>query len=79
MVLPLEVGSVPSPFPGMDPYLESHWGDIHHRLVNYACDAIQPHLPGDLYARMEERVYVESPQELAARYPDVRVVEGEPA
>jgi hypothetical protein len=63
----------------MDPYLESHWGDIHHRLVNYACDAIQPHLPGDLYARMEERVYVESPQELAARYPDVRVVEGEPA
>ncbi len=32
---------MPSPFPGMDPYLEAHWGDIHHRIVNYACDAIQ--------------------------------------
>jgi len=68
---------MPSPFPGMDPYLESHWGDIHHALVGYARDAIQSQLPGDLYARMEERVYIESPQELMTRYPDVRVVEGD--
>jgi hypothetical protein len=61
----------------MDPYLESHWGDIHHALVGYARDAIQSQLPGDLYARMEERVYIESPQDLMIRYPDVRVVEGE--
>ena len=20
-----------SPFPGMDPYLEQHWGDVHHK------------------------------------------------
>ncbi len=66
---------MPSPFPGMDPYLEAHWGDIHHRLVNYACDAIGEQLPGDLVARMEERVYIESHGELAVRYPDVRVVE----
>ena len=39
-----------SPFPGMDPYLESHWADIHHRLVMYACDQIQSRLPGDLRA-----------------------------
>jgi len=24
---------MPSPFPGMDPYLEAHWGDIHTRLM----------------------------------------------
>lgn len=66
---------MPSPFPGMDPYLEAHWGDIHHRIVNYACDAIQEQLPGDLYARMEERVYVEALEGRMARYPDVRIIE----
>ncbi len=69
---------MPSPFPGMDPYLEAHWGDIHHRIINYACDAIQDQLPGDLFARMEERIYVQSPQELMLRYPDLRVIEGSP-
>jgi hypothetical protein len=25
---------MPSPFPGMDPYLEGHlWPDVHHRLA----------------------------------------------
>jgi hypothetical protein len=27
-----------SPFPGMDPYLERHWGDILQRIVTYTCD-----------------------------------------
>ncbi|HNV00430.1 MAG TPA: DUF4058 family protein, partial [Verrucomicrobiota bacterium] len=22
-----------SPFPGMDPYMESHWGDVYHSLI----------------------------------------------
>jgi len=48
-----------SPFPGMDPYLEQHWPDVHHRLVTYACDQIQPRLPRQLRARMQERVFVE--------------------
>ncbi len=26
---------MPSPFPGMDPYLESHWRDVHHSLITY--------------------------------------------
>jgi len=65
-----------SPFPGMDPYLEEHWGDIHARLVVYACDLIQATLPSDLRARVQERVFVES-SEAGTRtvYPDVRVVE----
>lgn len=29
-----------SPFPGMDPYLETHWGDLHSRLVVYMSDQI---------------------------------------
>lgn len=65
-----------SPFPGMDPYLEEHWMDIHHRFLTYACDDLQEHLPGDLRARLEERVFVE-PDIGDGRgiYPDVRVVE----
>jgi hypothetical protein len=60
----------------MDPYLEQFWGDVHHRLITYSCDAIQKQLPGDLRARMDERVFVE-PAEGQGRniIPDVRVVE----
>ncbi len=65
-----------SPFPGMDPYLERFWGDVHSRLVTYACDQIQDRLPAALIARIEERVYVESPAGPGrSMYPDVRVVE----
>lgn len=71
---------MPSPFPGMDPYLEMHWRDVHHRLVTYASDQLQPRLPRDLRARVEERVYVESEAAEPQRsvYPDVRVVETRP-
>lgn len=65
-----------SPFPGMDPYLERFWRDVHQGLVVYARDSIQARLPADLLARAEERVYVETEE---GRYrevgPDVHVVE----
>ncbi len=65
-----------SPFPGMDPYLEQHWGDVHHRLVQYACDQLQDRLPENLRARVEERVVVElPPPDDQSYYPDVRIVE----
>lgn len=65
-----------SPFPGMDPFLEKHWGDVHHRLVQYSCDALQPRLPEDLRARVEERVFVESePSRVRQVIPDVSVSE----
>ncbi|HQU45477.1 MAG TPA: DUF4058 family protein [Pirellulales bacterium] len=65
-----------SPFPGMDPYLEQHWLDVHQRLVIYGCDQIQTSLPHDLLARVEERLVVE-PDDSPARgiRADVRVVE----
>jgi hypothetical protein len=67
-----------SPFPGMDPYLESHWLDIHTSLTAYARDALNQRLPEDLAASSEERVAVESEsQEVPDNrfYPDVRVFE----
>ncbi len=71
---------MPSPFPGMDPYLEAHWRDVHAGLVIYARDALQGVLPGSLRARVEESVLLETPRGLGDHplYPDVRVVEYRP-
>src|ERR1700736_4829207 len=68
---------MPSPFPGMDPYLEAHWRDIHAGLVIYARRALQGVLPGALRARVEESVLLETPQGIGDHplFPDVRVVE----
>jgi hypothetical protein len=63
-------------FPGMDPWLEQHWGDVHQALVTYIRDALQGRLPGGLRARMQERVFVEAPDRAPRNiYPDVLVVE----
>jgi hypothetical protein len=70
---------VPSPFPGMDPYLESHWRDVHHSLITYARDAIQEALPPELRARVEERVVLETPEAWDdPMFPDLRVIERRP-
>ena len=66
---------MPSPFPGMDPYLEHHWRDVHLSLITYARNALQRKLPAGLRARGEEQVYVESPmggERLIA--PDIRII-----
>ncbi|MBM3833579.1 MAG: DUF4058 family protein [Verrucomicrobia bacterium] len=63
-----------SPFPGLDPYLEMHWGDAHQSLVTCAREALQPGLPADLVARMEERVFIEKePDRIRRLVPDVHV------
>lgn len=65
-----------SPFPGMDPYLERHWGDVHHSLIQYTRDALQPQLPEDLRARVEERVFLEATSsEKRLVIPDVSVTQ----
>src|SRR5437667_10024601 len=68
---------MPSPFPGMDPYLEAHWRDVHARLVIYASDALQAVLPASLRARVEESVLLETAKGFGDHplFPDVRVVE----
>jgi hypothetical protein len=66
-----------SPFPGMDPYLEAHWLDVHPRLIVAASDQLQGQLGESLIARIEERLIVEDPASGDSRRigPDVRVVE----
>ncbi|MSR56694.1 MAG: DUF4058 family protein [Planctomycetaceae bacterium] len=67
-----------SPFPGMDPYLEQHWGDVHTRMIVYSGDQIRPQLPGDLRVRVEEKIAVQSEGDDSrpdGYFPDVRVVE----
>jgi hypothetical protein len=69
---------VKSPFPGMDPYLEARWSDVHVRLIAYASEAIQSLLPSALRARSEERVLLETTddQERAGDYrSDIAVVD----
>lgn len=63
-----------SPFPGMDPYLERHWLDVHTALIGEVRRALNRVLPADLVARAEERVAIESDEDRLRRIgPDVRV------
>lgn len=65
-----------SPFPGMNPYLQIHWSGVHTRLMTYSADALQPQLPPDLIALVEENVRLDLDDELIAlRTPDVFVAE----
>ncbi len=51
---------MPSPFPGMDPYLEdpAFWPDFHDRFIVYWRDAINEALPENYEARVNERTKV---------------------
>ncbi|MDX1925424.1 MAG: DUF4058 family protein [Pirellulaceae bacterium] len=65
-----------SPFPGMDPFLESRWPEVHARLIVYATNQINSHLPDDLQANIEENlaVYADDRSDRSIR-PDVNVSE----
>ncbi|MEZ6131451.1 MAG: DUF4058 family protein [Planctomycetaceae bacterium] len=68
-----------NPLPGMNPWLEAYWGDIHTSMTTYARDVIQKQLPDNLQARVEEYLSVLDPVEDARSVrrisPDVHVVE----
>ncbi len=65
-----------NPFPGMNPYLEQRWGDVHASLIFLTSDLLQDTLPNDLRARMQERVFIEAAADIRrAVYPDVHVYE----
>ena len=48
-----------SPFPGMDPYLEPYWDDVHVSLCAEIRTALQPHLPRGLRARAAQSIKLE--------------------
>jgi len=64
-----------NPFPGMNPYLEMRWHDVHTSLMVYIRDALNPRLPAGLVARVEEEIRVDLDQgKPEKRYrPDVEV------
>jgi len=74
---------MPSPFPGMDPYLEisGDWRDFHSRFLNGCAEALAERLPQNYVARIEEHFQVlEYPQDTEQhRYPDVAVARIRPA
>jgi len=51
---------MPSPFPGMDPYLEDPglWPDVHTRIMTRVSDVLTEVLRPKYYVRIEERVYI---------------------
>ena len=50
---------MPSPFPGMDPFLENGelWSEVHSRLIVAIADAIAPELLPSYYVAIEKRTY----------------------
>lgn len=66
---------MPSPFPGMDPYLESpvHWRGFHHLFITTMTQALNAGLPPGFAANIDERVYLVRPER--ALYPDIALLE----
>lgn len=63
----------PSPFPGMDLYLEepTRWPGVHTRLITLIADTLAPQLAPAFTVAIEERVYIATPDDLLA-YPPIR-------
>jgi hypothetical protein len=65
---------MPSPFPGMDPFLEDPvlFPDLHDSAATYLREMLQARLPAHYYAALGSRIYVEE----SRRYitPDVDVL-----
>ena len=65
---------MPSPFPGMDPYIErpAVWQDFHDRLITYTAGALQPRLKPKYVALVQDRLYVAESERPVL--PDVAVI-----
>ncbi len=69
---------MPSPFPGMDPYLEHPrlWQDVHDSLAGEIRDQLAPRLRPRYVARLVPQRVVDQPDdgELRIMFPDVSVI-----
>ena len=65
---------MPSPFPGMDPWLEGPrmFPDLHGTLITYIGDALCAVLPEPYFARSATRVWMDDEQQ---REPDVSLLD----
>jgi hypothetical protein len=48
---------MPSPFPGMNPYLESCWPGVHHWFITELARCLNANLSPNYYAAVEVRIY----------------------
>ncbi|MEW5718360.1 MAG: DUF4058 family protein [Chloroflexota bacterium] len=68
---------MPSPFPGMDPYLEHPhlWPDVHQALINAIRILLASQVAPRYFIAVEERVYVEAadPRAYIGR-PDISII-----
>lgn len=68
---------MPSPFPGMDPYLEGYlWPDVHQALANKFRQQLAPQIQPNYVARLEISVIEDAAYsaEVGVIYPDVEVL-----
>src|SRR5687768_7510685 len=67
-----------NPFPGMNPYLEEHWPDVHTALIAAIREELAERLPEDLVPRAEERIVISEDGQRRAYRADVAVTEASP-
>ncbi len=67
---------MPSPFPGMDPFLEGdEWEDFHSRFITTMAVMLLPGIRPDYVVRTERRIYVEHPlDDVKTIRPDVAIL-----
>jgi len=73
---------MPSPFPGMNPYLENPelWPEVHSRLIVTLADALNPQLIPKYRAAIDRRVYaLEGSEALFISIPNVTVERRSPS
>src|SRR5215210_7293019 len=70
-----------SPFPGMDPYLESPeiWPDVHNRLMNLFAEQLGDLLAPKYVAELNTQIVIDSfgdtPPEIESALPDVTITQ----
>jgi hypothetical protein len=72
---------MPSPFPGMDPYLEApeFWSEVHNRMIVAIADDLSPKLRPHYRVAIDQRIYLSSGDEKQVVVPDVTVTARSPA
>ncbi|MBD2179827.1 DUF4058 family protein [Planktothrix sp. FACHB-1355] len=70
---------MPSPFPGMNPYLENPqlWSEFHNRLIVAIAIAIEPELNLNYRVAVEKRIYLSTSSDLVG-IPDISIVSKQP-
>ena len=74
---------MPSPFPGMDPYLEGNlWTSVHLHLASEVARQLTPRLQPRYVALPQQRFILDAPEDVAITagdiYPDIGVVRAGP-